>query len=113
MFSLTSPTFENQGEIPTKYTCEGEDRSPQLTWSDPPAGTQSFALIVDDPDAPDPKAPKTTWVHWVLYNIPASTKDLPEAVTSAALPAGTREGVDRWNTPSSLARTGWRRARNC
>lgn len=68
--TLTSGAFPHQGAIPAKYTCEGEDRSPPLDWSSPPAGTKSFALIVDDPDAPDPAAPQMTWVHWLLYNLP-------------------------------------------
>ncbi len=93
-FSLTSPAFAHQGEIPTRHTCEGQDLSPALIWSGLPARTQSLALIVDDPDAPDPRAPKMTWVHWVLYNLPASAPGLPEGVT--ALPAGTREGRNDW-----------------
>lgn len=93
-FSLTSPAFTHQGEIPTRHTCEGQDLSPALTWSGQPAGTRSLALIVDDPDAPDPRAPKMTWVHWVLYNLPASCAGLPEGVT--ALPSGTREGGNDW-----------------
>ena len=64
--SITSPSFEPRGEIPAKYTCEGQDVSPALSWSGVPGGAKSLALIVDDPDAPDPKAPKMTWVHWVL-----------------------------------------------
>ena len=94
--TLTSPAFSHQGEIPRKYTCEGEDISPPLAWSDPPEGTQSFALIVDDPDAPDPKAPRMTWVHWVLYNLPAEARKLPEGVTRANLPPGTKEGQNDW-----------------
>ena len=66
-FTITSPAFEHERTIPAKYTCDVEDVSPPLQWSDPPAGTKSFALIVDDPDAPS-----GTWVHWVVYNIPAS-----------------------------------------
>jgi Raf kinase inhibitor-like YbhB/YbcL family protein len=67
---LTSPAFRNQGEIPAVYTCDGKDLSPPLAWSNVPEGTRSLVLIVDDPDAPDPAAPKMTWVHWVLYNLP-------------------------------------------
>jgi Raf kinase inhibitor-like YbhB/YbcL family protein len=93
-FSLRSPSFEHQGTIPAKHTCEGGDTAPPLAWSGAPAGTKSFALIVDDPDAPDPRAPKTTWVHWVLYNVPAATSALPEAATAADLPPGTQEGVN-------------------
>ena len=95
-FSLRSPSFAEGGEIPIRHTCEGEDVSPALEWSAPPAGTRSFALVVDDPDAPDPKAPKMTWVHWVLYDLPATATGLPEAVDRAALPAGTRPGVNDW-----------------
>jgi Raf kinase inhibitor-like YbhB/YbcL family protein len=95
-FTLHSPSFAHQGAIPTKHTCQGGDTAPALAWSDAPAATQSFALIVDDPDAPDPRAPKTTWVHWVLYNLPATAAALPEGATSANLPTGTREGVNDW-----------------
>jgi len=93
--SLTSPAFSANGQIPKEYTCEGGDHSPELTWSGAPQGTRSFALIEDDPDAPDPKAPKTTWVHWVLYDIPASATSLPKDAAKS-LPAGTREGVNDW-----------------
>jgi len=98
-FALRSPSFEHQGAIPGKHTCEGSDAAPALAWSDPPAGTKSFALIVDDPDAPDPRAPKMTWVHWVLYNLPASARALPEAATAADLPPGAREGLNDWKRP--------------
>jgi Raf kinase inhibitor-like YbhB/YbcL family protein len=94
--SLTSPAFAEGGEIPTRYTCEGQDVSPPLAWSEPPSGAKSLALIVDDPDAPDPKAPKMTWAHWVLYNLPPTAGQLPEAVERRALPTGTREGVNDW-----------------
>jgi Raf kinase inhibitor-like YbhB/YbcL family protein len=94
--TLASPAFSQQGGIPTRYTCEGEDISPPLSWSDVPEGTQSFTLIVDDPDAPDPKAPRMTWVHWVLYNLPATARALPEGIDLEALPAGTKEGQNDW-----------------
>ncbi|MCS7272145.1 MAG: YbhB/YbcL family Raf kinase inhibitor-like protein [Gemmataceae bacterium] len=92
--TLTSPAFSHGGEIPTEYTCEGPDVSPELHWTGAPAGTKSFALIVDDPDAPDPAAPKMTWVHWVLYNLPADCHSLPKDVRQ--LPPGTREGLNDW-----------------
>ena len=97
--TLSSSSFTHQGEIPSKYTCEGDDVSPPLSWSAVPEGTKSLALIVDDPDAPDPKAPKMTWVHWVLYNLPPAESELPENVTSSALPQGTREGLNDWKRP--------------
>ncbi len=95
-FKLSSPAFTNGGTIPAKYTCDGNDSSPALTWSAVPKETRSFALIVDDPDAPDPAAPKMTWVHWVLYNLPAEIDELPEAASSADLPAGVLEGLNDW-----------------
>ena len=94
MLTLTSPSFVAGQPIPRKYSCEGDDRSPPLRWSGAPAGTKSFALVVDDPDAPDPAAPKMTWVHWVLYNLPATASALAEATTTATLPPGTLEGVN-------------------
>ena len=98
---LSSAAFTPEGAIPSRYTCDGDDISPPLQWSGAPAGTKSFVLIVDDPDAPDPAAPKMTWVHWLLYNLPASTSGLPEGMRTSALPAGTREGV------SDFRRTGY------
>lgn len=95
-FTLQSPAFAANGGIPKAHTCEGEDRSPVLRWSDPPPGTRSFALIVDDPDAPDPKAPRTTWVHWVLYDLPATATSLPEGIDASALPPSTRQGLNDW-----------------
>jgi Raf kinase inhibitor-like YbhB/YbcL family protein len=94
---LTSSAFTHQGSIPQQYTCQGRDISPHLSWSGAPEGTKSFVLIVDDPDAPDPAAPKRTWVHWVLYAIPPDASSLSEGMTSAKLPAGTREGTNDWN----------------
>ncbi|MFC1515721.1 YbhB/YbcL family Raf kinase inhibitor-like protein [Thermodesulfobacteriota bacterium] len=93
---ITSQNFKNQGDIPKKHTCDGEDISPELEWSDIPEGTKSFVLIVDDPDAPDPAAPRMTWVHWVLYNIPEITVSLPEGVRKEELPEGTLEGLNDW-----------------
>jgi Raf kinase inhibitor-like YbhB/YbcL family protein len=94
---ITSRAFAHQTAIPSTYTCEDRNVSPPLSWEGAPAGTQSLALIVDDPDAPDPAAPKMTWVHWVLYNLPPSSTGLPEAVSSAQLPAATLEGQNDWN----------------
>jgi Raf kinase inhibitor-like YbhB/YbcL family protein len=95
-FTITSTAFGANGAIPARHTCEGDDISPPLAWTGAPAGTKSFALIVDDPDAPDPKAPRMTWVHWVLYDLPATASGLAEDVHPQALPAGTREGVNDW-----------------
>jgi Raf kinase inhibitor-like YbhB/YbcL family protein len=94
MLTITSPAFPAGGKIPRKHTCEGRDVSPPLAWSGVPASAKSLVLIVDDPDAPDPRAPKTTWVHWVLYDIPPSATGLAEG--AATLPAGTREGKNDW-----------------
>ena len=94
--SLTSPVFTHDGAIPKNYTCQGKDISPALSWRDLPKGTKSLALIVDDPDAPDPAAPKRVYVHWVLYNLPATATGLPEAVAPSALPTGAREGKNDW-----------------
>ncbi len=93
---LSSSAFEPNGPIPTEYTCDGSDRSPPLSWSGVPERAQSLVLIVDDPDAPDPRNPKTTWVHWVLYNMPRSAEGLPEGVDSDSLPPGTLEGLNDW-----------------
>jgi hypothetical protein len=94
---LKSPAFADKTAIPKQYTCEGADVSPPLSWSGAPQGTKSFALIVDDPDAPDPKAPKMTYVHWVVHNIPAATASLPEgASTRGGLPAGAVQGLNDW-----------------
>lgn len=93
--SLTSKSFPSDGEIPVQYTCEGEDLSPHLAWSNVPDGAKSLVLIVDDPDAPDPAEPKMTWVHWVLYDIPIDVTELPEGA-SKALPAGILEADNDW-----------------
>jgi Raf kinase inhibitor-like YbhB/YbcL family protein len=93
--TIESTAFQANGEIPRKYTCEGDGVSPPLAWRGEPAGTKSFALILDDPDAPDPKAPKVTWVHWVVYNLPAGTHALVEG-GSKQPPAGARNGKNDW-----------------
>lgn len=87
-FALTSSAFAQGERIPTKYTCDGEDSSPPLQWRNPPPGTQSFALIMDDPDAP-----VGTWIHWVLFNLIADIQELPEQAT---LPAGAQDGKNSW-----------------
>ena len=94
--SLSSPAFAPGGEIPALFTCEGQDLSPALDWTGVPETAKSLVLIVDDPDAPDPAAPRTTWVHWVLYNLPPAARGLPQGVAPAALPAGTKEGTNDW-----------------
>jgi Raf kinase inhibitor-like YbhB/YbcL family protein len=94
--ALTSPAFTPGGEIPALFTCEGRDLSPALAWTGVPESARCLVLVVDDPDAPDPKAPKMTWVHWVLYNLPPTAHGLPEAVAPADLPAGTRQGTNDW-----------------
>jgi Raf kinase inhibitor-like YbhB/YbcL family protein len=94
--ALTSAAFEPGNAIPAVHTCQGKNVSVPLAWSGLPDGTRSLALIVDDPDAPDPAAPKMTWVHWVLYNIPPTATGLPDAVEPRALPAGTLEGRNDW-----------------
>ena len=87
-FAISSASFPPGGEIPKNFTCDGADVSPELSWSSPPAGTQSFVLIADDPDAPS-----GTWTHWVLFNIPADTKSLTEGVSRVhELPGGARQG---------------------
>src|SRR5262245_32120499 len=83
--ALRSAVFAHNGEIPKRYTCQGEDLSPPLEWTAPPSGTKSLALVVDDPDAPDPAAPKRVWVHWVVYDLPATAGEIGEA---APLPKG-------------------------
>ena len=87
-FNLESSAFKDGGDIPKKYTCDGEDLSPNLTWNEPPAGTKSLALIADDPDAPS-----GTWVHWVYFDIPVQARSLPEGLSkNAELKDGSRQG---------------------
>lgn len=94
--SLTSPAFPDGGAIPARHSCDGEDLSPELVFAGVPEAARSLVLIVDDPDAPDPAAPRMTWVHWVLYNLPPECTGLPEGVTAADLPPGTRQGLNDW-----------------
>ncbi|HEY9199881.1 MAG TPA: YbhB/YbcL family Raf kinase inhibitor-like protein [Gammaproteobacteria bacterium] len=93
---LESPAFPEDGPIPREYTCEGNDVSPPLAWRGVPEGARSLVLIVDDPDAPDPKAPRMTWVHWVVYNLAPESTGLPADAHAAGLPSGTAEGINDW-----------------
>jgi len=93
---IESSAFVHNGDIPARLTCDGQDLSPPLSWSGVPDSAKSLVLIVDDPDAPDPKAPKMTWVHWVLYNIPPTSSGLSEGIAVGALPPGTAEGTNDW-----------------
>ena len=93
--SINSSAFTHNGAIPKRHTCEAADISPQLVWDGIPANARSLVLIVDDPDAPDPAAPKMTWVHWLLYNLPVTSSGLPEAVQE--LPPGTLDGLNDWH----------------
>ena len=94
--TLTSSAFVHQGEIPATYTCVGQDVSPPLAWTGVPQGTKSLVLIVDDPDAPDPKAPKMTWVHWVVYNIPPTMTSIQEGAAAGDLAPQVRSGLNDW-----------------
>ena len=91
---LASGAFAAGAAMPAKYTCEGANVSPPLAWQGVPAGAKSLVLVVDDPDAPDPSAPKMTWVHWLLYDLPPTAASLAEGVAHASLPAGAREGTN-------------------
>jgi len=94
--TLTSTAFEDGGAIPSRFTCDGDDLSPDLSWTGFPESARSLVLIVDDPDAPDPTAPRMVWDHWLLYNLPPMSGGLPEAVTPEMLPAGTLQGTNSW-----------------
>lgn len=93
---ITSPAFAHTGEIPRQYTCDGADEAPPLNWTGIPAEARSLALIVDDPDAPDPAAPKMTWVHWLLYNLPPDSTGLAGGNRGGELPPGTAVGTNDW-----------------
>jgi Raf kinase inhibitor-like YbhB/YbcL family protein len=98
IMNLSSTAFSHFTDIPSQYTCEGGEQSPPLTWSEIPTGVKSLVLIVDDPDAPDPSAPKMTWVHWVLYNIPPNSTGIDAGNLGVPeLPAGTLNGLNSWN----------------
>jgi len=91
---IYSPAFDNGEEIPVQYTCEGADINPPLLWTGIKENARSLVLIVDDPDAPDPHAPKMAWVHWIVYNITPNVKELEENVKF--LPAKALEGLNDW-----------------
>jgi Raf kinase inhibitor-like YbhB/YbcL family protein len=93
--SITSSAFAHNGKIPRRSTCEGHDLSPPLSWQGIPPDAKSLVLIVDDPDAPDPAAPRMTWVHWLLYNLPVDCGSLPEGLQVP--PEGALEGLNDWN----------------
>jgi hypothetical protein len=93
--TITSASFLHDGVIPSHHTCDGQNVSPALRWAGIPSEAKSLVLIVDDPDAPDPNAPRMTWVHWVLYNLPVDSHGLPEGVTD--LPTGTLQGLNGWH----------------
>lgn len=95
--TITSPAFHHKDTIPARFTCSGADISPPLQWTGVPPETKSLVLIVDDPDAPDPSAPKMTWVHWILYNLPPYCDGLEEDIQASSLPEGTCEGFNDWN----------------
>ena len=99
--TISSPAFANGAEIPSLHTCDGKDVSPELRFGGVPQGAKSLALVVHDPDAPDPAAPRMDWVHWVLYNLPPGTTSLPQGVRAEDLPAGALQGLNDWK------RTGW------
>ena len=94
--TIRSSAFTEGGEIPAIHTCEGKDASPELAFEGVPQGAKSLALVVHDPDAPDPKAPQRDWVHWVLYNLPASTKSLHQGIAESDLPKGTLPALNDW-----------------
>ena len=99
--ALTSSAFDAGGKIPSKYTCEGDDVSPPFEIAGVPEGTKSLALVIDDPDAPDPKAPRRVWAHWVVYNLPADISALPEGAGNSDASGGAIHGV------SDLKKTGY------
>lgn len=98
--NIISQSFMHEREIPVRHTCDGLNTSPPVMWMGIPSAARSLVLIVDDPDAPDPAAPKMTWVHWLLYNIPVNVKGLPEGATEMNLPAGIRHGINDWHDTS-------------
>jgi hypothetical protein len=95
--TIASDAFAHNGEMPVRFTCEGDDISPALRWEGVPEKARGLALIMDDPDAPDPEHPRMTYVHWVLYNIPPDASGFAEGIEPSELPPGTCEGVNDWD----------------
>jgi len=95
-FVVSSPAFADGASIPSKYTCDGGDLVPPLAWRGIPEGTRSLALVIVDPDVPDPAAPVRSWVHWVVYAIPPGTEGIAESQADNALPRGAKEGLNDW-----------------
>ncbi len=92
-FAITSSAFIEGSPIPRKYTCDGANISPPLRWSGAPTGTTSYVLVLEDPDSPNPRAPQRTWVHWLLYDIPAMVHETLEGHA----PPGAQCGLNSWN----------------
>ena len=99
MLTIRSPAFAQGAGIPRLHTCEGSDLSPALEFGGVPQGAKSLALVVHDPDAPDPAAPRMDYVHWVLYDLPPGCAGLPQGAAASALPPGTRQGLNDWKKP--------------
>jgi hypothetical protein len=102
LLNLSSTAFGANAPIPPKYTCEGANVSPPLAWSGAPATARSFALIVEDPDAPDPAKPTRVVTHWVAYNIPGTTSVLAENASKSGMPAGSAQGSNEQNKPAYM-----------
>lgn len=97
---LESPSFENRGPLPARFAKDFDNTSPPLRWRGEPGGTKSYALVVEDPDAPDPRSPQKTFCHWVVYDIPPIAHELPEAASSRGLPNGAEQGDNDWGEPA-------------
>jgi len=102
LLNLSSSAFGANAPIPPKYTCEGANVSPPLAWSGAPAKAKSFALIVEDPDAPDPAKPTRVVTHWVAYNIPGTTSVLAENASKSGMPAGSAQGLNEGSKPAYM-----------
>lgn len=97
--TISSPAFEHGAEIPSLHTCDGKDVSPELRFGGVAQGAKSLVLIVHDPDAPDPSAPRMDWVHWIVYNLPPGVASLPQGARGKDLPSGALEGLNDWKRP--------------